>query len=60
TRGIFPLQRDINSTGTAVLMATHDLDLVRRTDYRVIELNHGRIVYDSAEPPQTEAAGAAP
>ena len=60
TRGIFQLLRDINSTGTAVLMATHDLDLVRRTDYRVIELNHGRIVYDSAEPPPTEAAGGAP
>ena len=49
TRGIFQLLRDINATGTAVLMATHDLDLVRRTDHRVIELNHGRIVYDSAE-----------
>ena len=51
TRGIFQLLRDINATGTAVLMATHDLDLVRRTDHRVIELNHGRIVYDSAEAP---------
>ncbi len=51
TRGIFQLLRDINSTGTAVVMATHDLDLVRRADCRVIELNHGRIVYDSAETP---------
>ncbi len=30
-------------------MATHNLDLVRRSEYRVIELNHGQIVYDSAE-----------
>jgi cell division transport system ATP-binding protein len=49
TRSVFQLLRDINSAGTAVLMATHDLDLVRRTDYRTIELDHGRIVFDSAE-----------
>jgi ABC-type ATPase involved in cell division len=30
-------------------MATHDLDLVRSSDYRCIELNHGEIVFDSAE-----------
>jgi ABC-type ATPase involved in cell division len=30
-------------------MATHNLDLVRRSDYRVIEINRGQIVYDSAE-----------
>ena len=48
TRGVFQLLRDINSSGTAVLMATHNLDLVRRTDYRTITLDHGRIVSDSA------------
>jgi ABC-type phosphate/phosphonate transport system ATPase subunit len=31
----------------AVLMATHDLELVRRTDYRCLELNHGELVFDS-------------
>jgi cell division transport system ATP-binding protein len=47
-RGIFELARDINSSGTAVLMATHDLDLVRRfPQYRVIELADGAVVYDS-------------
>jgi cell division protein FtsX/ABC-type ATPase involved in cell division len=30
TRGIFQLLREINASGTAVLMATHDLELVRR------------------------------
>jgi cell division transport system ATP-binding protein len=50
TRGVFQLLRDINASGTAVIMATHDLDLVRRSNYRTIELNHGRIVFDSAEP----------
>jgi cell division transport system ATP-binding protein len=49
TRGVFQLLQDINMSGTAVLMATHDLALVRRHDYRVLELNRGSIVYDSAE-----------
>jgi cell division transport system ATP-binding protein len=49
TRGVFQLLQDINMRGTAVLMATHDLELVRRADYRVLELNRGQIVYDSAE-----------
>jgi cell division transport system ATP-binding protein len=51
TRGIFQLLREINASGTAVLMATHDLELVRRSDYRCIELNHGEIVFDLAEVP---------
>ena len=49
TRGIFQLLQDINMAGTAVLMATHDLELVRRHDYRVLELNRGQLVFDSAE-----------
>jgi cell division transport system ATP-binding protein len=49
TRGVFQLLRDINASGTAVLMATHNLDLIRRSDYRSIELNRGKIVFDSAE-----------
>jgi cell division transport system ATP-binding protein len=49
TRGIFQLLRDINAAGTAVLMATHNLELVRRSEYRVIEINRGQLVYDSAE-----------
>ena len=51
TRSVFQLLRDINASGTAVIMATHDLDLVRRSNYRTIELNHGRVVFDSAESP---------
>ena len=49
TRGIFQLLREINASGTAVIMATHNLELVRSTDFRTIELNHGSIVFDSAE-----------
>src|SRR5205085_9156364 len=37
TRGVFQLLREINASGTAVLMATHNLDLIRRSDYRTIE-----------------------
>jgi cell division transport system ATP-binding protein len=49
TAGIFDLFRSINTMGTAVLFATHNLDLVRRhTGVRVIELDNGAIVYDSA------------
>ncbi len=52
TRGIFQLLREINASGTAVIMATHDLDLVRSSEYRCIELNHGEIVFDSADAPK--------
>jgi cell division transport system ATP-binding protein len=49
TRGIMDLFWDINAKGMAVLMATHDLELVRRYPHaRVFELDHGRLVYDSA------------
>ena len=48
SRGIFQLLREINAAGTAVLMATHDLTLVRSTDFRTLEMNRGSMVYDSA------------
>lgn len=50
SRGIMQLFRDLNAQGMAVLMATHDLELVRAyPDKRVLELNEGRLVYDSRE-----------
>jgi cell division transport system ATP-binding protein len=48
TRGVFQLLREINAGGTVVVMATHDLDLVRQVNYRNIELREGAIAYDSA------------
>jgi cell division transport system ATP-binding protein len=54
TRGVFQLLKEINAAGTSVIMATHDLEMVRSTDFRTIELNHGRIVFDSAEKPPPE------
>lgn len=49
TRGILDLFWDINAKGMAVLMATHDLELVRRYPHaRLFELDQGKLVYDSA------------
>jgi cell division transport system ATP-binding protein len=49
TTGIFDIFRSINASGTAVLFATHNLELVRRNPtLRVVELDGGRIVFDSA------------
>ncbi len=50
TRGIFQLLREINAAGTAIMMATHNLELIRRQEYRTIEMARGQIVFDSAEP----------
>ncbi|MBK8056395.1 MAG: cell division ATP-binding protein FtsE [Gemmatimonadetes bacterium] len=49
TRGVFQLLRDINAAGTAVVMATHNLELVKRADLRVLEINRGAVVFDSAD-----------
>ena len=51
---MFQLLRDINVSGTAVMMATHDLDLVRGSGLRSLEFNKGALVYDSAEAPLPE------
>ena len=49
TRGVLQLFWDINAQGMAVIMATHDLELVRQyPSARVLELDQGRLVYDSA------------
>ncbi len=50
TRGIFQLLREINAAGTAVMMATHNLELIRRNEFRTIEMLRGAIVNDSAHP----------
>jgi cell division transport system ATP-binding protein len=60
TRGVFDLFREINASGMTVLMATHDLDLVRANpDLRVLELSRGELVYDSAATESPEEAPAA-
>ena len=47
TKNILELLFKINAGGTAVLMATHDIDLVRSFGQRIIYLEEGRIVRDS-------------
>ncbi|UCC24689.1 MAG: cell division ATP-binding protein FtsE [Gemmatimonadales bacterium] len=51
TKGIVDLFFQLNAMGMAVLMATHDLELMRRRSHaRVLELDEGRLVFDSANP----------
>ncbi len=57
TRGVFQLLRDINASGTAVLMATHDLDLVKSLPgAHLVELQQGQVVFDSADDGAAEGA----
>jgi len=49
TRGIFQLLQQINAGGCVVVMATHNLALVRGSGYRVIELKAGHVVFDGGQ-----------
>lgn len=49
TWGIVKLLQDINAAGTTILMATHDTGIVERMDKRVIKLENGRLVKDTAK-----------
>ena len=61
TRAVFQVLREVNAAGTAILMATHDIDLVRRSGLRTLEIHGGRLVADRpARPvphPDAQAAG---
>jgi cell division transport system ATP-binding protein len=56
TRGVFQLLREINAGGTVVVMATHNMELVKDTGYRVIELRSGKLVFDSGAADREESA----
>ncbi len=43
---IMELLEKINKTGTTVIMATHDFDIVNSAGKRVIKLEEGRVAYD--------------
>ncbi len=49
TRGIFQLLREINASGTAVMMATHDVTLIEWSGLRFLELDRGSLAYDGAD-----------
>jgi len=44
SKDIFELLQRINSWGTTVIMATHDLNLIAPYHYRVIELHRGTLI----------------
>lgn len=46
---IISLLKDINETGTTVLVATHDHHLVKPLHLRTLELDHGKVVKDSGK-----------
>ena len=48
SQGIMSLLERINRTGTTVLMATHDNNIVDAMRRRVVELDFGRIIRDQA------------
>jgi cell division transport system ATP-binding protein len=49
THAIFLLLREINAQGTAVLMATHDVAMIQRSNLRFLELDHGALVHDGTD-----------
>ena len=49
TRGIFQLLREINASGTAVIMATHDVTLIEWSGLRFLELEKGSLAYDGVD-----------
>lgn len=47
--GVIKLLRDINEAGTTVIMATHDLELVKELKLRRLRLTNGELVHDSTQ-----------
>lgn len=53
---IMMLLKNINETGTTIMMATHSKDIVKKLNKRVIELNKGNLVDDkNGHKPKHEA-----
>ncbi|MEX2319881.1 MAG: AAA family ATPase, partial [Saccharospirillum sp.] len=44
SRDIMELFSEFNRVGTTVLIASHDLGLIARLNYRVASLQHGRLM----------------
>lgn len=47
SREIMGLFEEFNRVGVSVLIASHDLELIRRLGHRVLRLDHGRMVGDT-------------
>jgi cell division transport system ATP-binding protein len=52
---IMNLFRDINSSGTTVLVATHDRELIKWVGRRTVHLEHGRMLDTAALSPSSSA-----
>ncbi len=55
-REVFQLLKKISAAGTAVLVATHDLQVAREFRARTLILDKGRLVTDAPAGPEGEAA----
>ena len=49
THAVYLLLREINASGTAVIMATHDVALIQRAGMRFLELEQGELVFDGTD-----------
>lgn len=49
THAIYMLLREINTSGTSVLMATHDVGMIQRAGVRCLALEHGQLVFDGTD-----------
>ena len=47
--GIMEVLNEINKLGTTIIMVTHDIDIVKKMNKRVIVLDSGRVLKDYAE-----------
>ena len=47
SNGILDLFEQINRSGTSILMATHDFSLLKRSNYRVLKCEHGKLNEDA-------------
>jgi cell division transport system ATP-binding protein len=48
--GILNLFKQINNSGTAVLMATHDYGLIKKFPHRILKCEGGRVIDSAKEP----------
>lgn len=55
THAIYLLLREINASGTAVVMATHDVSLIERTGLRFLELDKGKMLFDGTDAARLKA-----
>ena len=46
---IMDIFREVNKSGTTIVMATHDREIVDEMEKRVIAIEHGHIVRDDAK-----------